>query len=110
MDLYPNADLSSPLVQRYLEDGYVILPNVLSPEIMTQVSLLRLGVTVKVSEHVTWLMEQNPDVPPELLEHYLMRDDPFWIKLVGIHCCLCLLTTRGDKREVIGNCQSVFGT
>jgi len=70
-DLYPNADVHSPLVQQYLEDGYVAVHNVLDPEFAQ-----------KVARHVDWLMQQNPDVPPELLEHQLMRDDPFWIEIV----------------------------
>ena len=34
-----------------------------------------------VQEHVSWLMRKYPDTDPELLEHWFMRDDPFWLSL-----------------------------
>jgi hypothetical protein len=34
-------------------------------------------------DHVDWLLEQNPDRRPEDLGHDLVRDDPFWVRLVS---------------------------
>lgn len=57
---------------RYEADGFVILPEVLDPQ------LVRLA-----SEHVEWLQQQNPGVRPEALHHQLMWEDPFWVRLVA---------------------------
>jgi phytanoyl-CoA hydroxylase len=37
----------------------------------------------EASDHVGWLLERNPGVRPEQLHHHLMREDPFWVRLVG---------------------------
>jgi ectoine hydroxylase-related dioxygenase (phytanoyl-CoA dioxygenase family) len=63
---------SGELKRRYEEEGYVVLPRVLDPE------LVRLA-----SDHVCWLQEKNPDLRPESLHHRLMWDDPFWVRLVA---------------------------
>jgi phytanoyl-CoA hydroxylase len=60
------------LRRRYDEEGYLVFPQVLDPE------LIRLA-----SEHVEWLQRQNPDLRPEQLHHWLMWDDPFWLRLVS---------------------------
>jgi len=56
----------------YDKHGYAILRNVLDSDLMTE-----------VSAHVEWLSQKYPHIDPELLEHDLMRDDPFWLKLVS---------------------------
>lgn len=71
MDLYPNASTESEIVKTYFREGHVTIPNVLNEQ-----------ETSKLKEHVSWLMEKNPKIEPELLNHPLMRDDPFWINLV----------------------------
>jgi phytanoyl-CoA hydroxylase len=71
-EAYPHANLNDKYVQDYLRNGYVIIRNALSPEAVRQ-----------AQDHIVWLQAQNPDVDPELLEHWFMRDDPFWIKLIG---------------------------
>ena len=60
------------LRKQYQEDGYLIFKKVLD------VNLLQ-----ETSNHVDWLMEKNPDLRPEKLGHFLMSDDPFWVRLVG---------------------------
>ena len=60
------------LRKQYQEDGYLIFKKVLD------VNLLQ-----ETSNHVDWLMEKNPDLRPENLGHFLMSDDPFWVRLVG---------------------------
>ena len=60
------------LRKQYQEDGYLISKKVLD------VNLLQ-----ETSNHVDWLMEKNPDLRPENLGHFLMSDDPFWVRLVG---------------------------
>jgi len=70
-NLYPNANLKDERVIKYLQDGYVIIKNVITPETVK-----------KAQDHIQWLQQENPTVDPELLEHWFMRDDPFWISLV----------------------------
>ena len=57
------------LRKQYQEDGYLISKKVLD------VNLLQ-----ETSNHVDWLMEKNPDLRPENLGHFLMSDDPFWVR------------------------------
>ncbi|MCA9433030.1 MAG: phytanoyl-CoA dioxygenase family protein [Candidatus Omnitrophica bacterium] len=37
----------------------------------------------EASAHVDWLLEKNPGVRPESLGHRLLRNDPFWLRLVS---------------------------
>src|SRR5919199_1192706 len=60
------------LKRRYDEEGYLVFPRVLDPE------LVRLA-----SEHVEWLRRKNPELRPEQLHHWLMWEDPFWVRLVA---------------------------
>jgi hypothetical protein len=71
MDLYPKANLDSEIVKTYFQNGHVTIPLVLEEE-----------QTMKMKRHLEWVMEKNPTIEPELLNHQLMRDDPFWINLV----------------------------
>jgi hypothetical protein len=63
---------TTDLVKEYNEKGFVIVRNVLP-----------LDVVKRVSDHVEWLQKQHPDVDPELLEHWFMREDPFWVSLIS---------------------------
>ena len=62
----------TPLRETYDRDGYVIARNVLDPDLVEE-----------GRSHVAWLQERNPDLRPERLSKELMRDDPFWLRLVG---------------------------
>jgi hypothetical protein len=57
---------------RYRRDGYVIFPEVLDADLIGE-----------AGEHVAWLQRRHPDVRPEQLGHMFLRDDPFWVRLVG---------------------------
>jgi phytanoyl-CoA hydroxylase len=37
----------------------------------------------EASSHVAWLLRANPGTRPEQLGHTLMREDPFWVRLVS---------------------------
>ncbi|MDN5861369.1 MAG: phytanoyl-CoA dioxygenase family protein, partial [Pseudonocardia sp.] len=37
----------------------------------------------QAADHVLWLQQRHPDVRPERLGHQFLRDDPFWLRLVG---------------------------
>jgi phytanoyl-CoA hydroxylase len=58
--------------RRYQEDGFVIIPDVLDRELLCL-----------AGEHVEWLQRKNPELRPEQLHHWLMWDDPFWLRLVS---------------------------
>ena len=58
--------------QVYERDGYAIFRNVLDTDLVRE-----------AGDHVDWLLEWHPEICPEQLHHYLMTDDPFWIRLLS---------------------------
>lgn len=54
------------------ESGYAVFPEVLDSDLIQA-----------ASDHVSWLLDKNPGLRPEQLHHGLVRDDPFWIRLVS---------------------------
>ena len=60
------------LRQQYDDDGYALHRNVIDPALIAE-----------ASDHVTWLQARNPELRPEQLNHWLMTDDPFWVRLVS---------------------------
>jgi phytanoyl-CoA hydroxylase len=60
------------LRRRYEEDGYLVFPQVLDADTVRQ-----------ASEHVEWLQRKHPELRPEQLHHWLMWEDPFWVRLVA---------------------------
>ena len=66
------ADTKSKWTDKYEQDGYVIVPNVLDQDLMAE-----------ARNHVDWLMAKNPDLRPEELGHFLTTKDAFWIRLVS---------------------------
>lgn len=58
--------------QQYDRDGYVIIRRVLDDDLMRE-----------AIRHVDWLREKNPDISPEQFRSHLMRDDPFWVRLIS---------------------------
>lgn len=53
-------------------EGYAIFRNVLDADLIAE-----------TSRHIDWLLEKNPGVRPEQLHHWLMKDDPFWVRLIS---------------------------
>lgn len=58
--------------EKYDRDGYVTFPAVLDPDLIAE-----------ANDHVAWLQARHPDVRPEQLGHLYVKDDPFWLRLVG---------------------------
>jgi len=58
--------------QQYDEDGYVIVRNVLDADLIGE-----------ASNHVEWLMKNNPGRRPEQLWQDLIANDPFWVRLIS---------------------------
>ncbi|WP_432970798.1 phytanoyl-CoA dioxygenase family protein [Dactylosporangium sp. CA-233914] len=65
-------DSAGDAQQRYERDGYVIFRDVLDPDVIAE-----------ANDHVAWLQARHPDVRPEQLGHLYVKDDPFWLRLVG---------------------------
>ncbi len=57
---------------QYDRDGCAIYHDVLDGELVAE-----------ASAHVDWLAARHPDLRPENLGHTLMRDDPFWVRLIS---------------------------
>ena len=64
--------IAESLKSTFDTDGYVIARNVLDADLMAE-----------ASDHVDWLIDQNPHLRPENLGHTLVPDDPFWLRLVS---------------------------
>lgn len=58
--------------QRFARDGYAIYRQVLDA-----------GLVQEARDHVVWLLERNPGLRPEHLHAHLMRNDPFWVRLIS---------------------------
>lgn len=58
--------------ETYEREGYVVVRNVLDPALIAE-----------VRGHVHWLLKKHPDLKPDELHSTLVRDDPFWLRLVS---------------------------
>jgi ectoine hydroxylase-related dioxygenase (phytanoyl-CoA dioxygenase family) len=58
--------------EQYDRDGYAIFRQVLDAELVQE-----------ASNHIDWLLARNPGLRPEQLHHWLVKDDPFWVRLVS---------------------------
>ncbi len=57
---------------QYEREGYVVVRDVLDEALIGE-----------AREHVEWLQQRHPDIRPEDLGTTLVKNDPFWIRLVG---------------------------
>lgn len=64
--------MSNTLVEEYNREGYVIVRNVLDADLIAE-----------GRAHIDWLQKQNPGLRPEKLDHHLMTQDAFWVRLVS---------------------------
>lgn len=60
------------VLERFDRDGFVVFPEVLDQDLIAE-----------AARHVEWLMKRNPDRRPENLDSDLIRNDPFWLRLVS---------------------------
>jgi len=56
----------------YDRDGFVIVRNV-----------LEAGLVLELDRHIDWLMDRHPELQPEGLGHWLIADDPFWVRFLS---------------------------
>jgi len=59
-------------LQKFQTDGYAVFERILDA-----------GLIAEASDHINWLLKQNPGIRPEQLHARLVRDDPFWVRLVS---------------------------
>lgn len=64
--------IASEIKAKYDRDGYAIVRGVIEQALIEE-----------ARAHVEWLIEENPDLPPEGLDTFLVGDDPFWLRLVS---------------------------
>ncbi len=57
---------------KFDQEGYATFHNVLDT-----------GLMQEAKGHIEWLIKDNPTVRPESLGHTLVRDDPFWVRLIS---------------------------
>jgi len=61
----------SHLKESYERDGYAIARNVLDEQLVGE-----------AQSHVQWLIKKHPELRPEQFHNDLVKDDPFWVRLV----------------------------
>lgn len=59
-------------IARYEGDGYAVFRGALDSELIAE-----------TSAHVEWLQRKHPHLRPEHLGHTLMKDEPFWVRLIS---------------------------
>jgi phytanoyl-CoA hydroxylase len=64
--------VGSQILDKYRREGFVILRDVIDDALLSE-----------VDAHVAWLGRRFPGIPGEQLGHELMRDDPFWVRLIS---------------------------
>lgn len=67
-----NTQTIEDAIKNYNSQGYAVFKEVLDPELIQE-----------VRNHIEWLLQKNPTTRPEQLHHFLMQDDPFWVRLVS---------------------------
>jgi phytanoyl-CoA hydroxylase len=56
----------------YEKEGYVLFPKVLDDDLINE-----------AKEHIEWLMRKHPGLRPEQFHTDLVKEDPFWLRLVS---------------------------
>ena len=64
--------IATDVKKQYDNDGYMIVRGVIDQELIEE-----------ARDHIKWLLEKNPHLPPEGLDTFLVGDDPFWLRLVS---------------------------
>ena len=60
------------ILDTYNEYGFVIIRNVLGR-----------GLLEEINNHIDWLIKKNPEIETEKIGHWLISNDPFWIKFLS---------------------------
>lgn len=65
-------NLTDEIIEQYETDGYAVVRNVIDADLIGE-----------AREHIEWLQNRYPQLRPEELHHPLIRNDAFWVRLVG---------------------------
>ena len=60
------------ILDSYNKYGFVIIRNVLGR-----------GLLEEINNHIDWLIKKNPGIETEKIGHWLISNDPFWIKFLS---------------------------
>lgn len=82
--------------EQYEKDGYVILKNVIDADLVGE-----------MSDHVEFIAKRFPDIPPEHYHHLIMRNDPFWVRVVSDHR---LVDVARELASFIGDDVALFSS
>ena len=58
--------------EAYDNEGFFIVRNVLDTDLINE-----------LDQHIDWLIARHPDLRPERLGHWLVAEDPFWIRFIS---------------------------
>jgi len=58
-------------LEQYKREGWAVMKGVIDPALMEE-----------VRDHVEYLLAKYPDIPGEHFHHMVMRNDPFWVRLI----------------------------
>jgi hypothetical protein len=67
-----HRDNLSGLAPAYERDGVAIIRNVLEPALVAE-----------LDRHIDWLITRHPELRPERLGHWLIAEDPFWVRFIS---------------------------
>ena len=76
----------SELIEQYHRDGYVIIRDVIDERLIKE-----------CQEHVDFIQKKYPSIPGEQLHHPIMRNDPFWVRLISDQRLLDLAAVFGES-------------
>lgn len=80
------TDKYTELFDQYDRDGYVIIRNVIDKRLIKE-----------CQQHIDFLQKKYPSIPGEHFHHPIMRNDPFWIRLVSDQRLLDLAAFFGSS-------------
>jgi phytanoyl-CoA hydroxylase len=72
MDMALTLPTQTGLADVYAKQGYVAAHGVIDQELVAE-----------GRRHVDWLLARHPGIRPENLGHTLVREDPFWVRLIS---------------------------
>ena len=58
--------------EAYDDEGFFIVRNVLDTDLINE-----------LDQHIDWLIARHPELRPERLGHWLVAEDPFWVRFIS---------------------------
>ena len=78
------AERYAHLVDQYHRDGFIILRDVIDDSLVKE-----------CQQHIEFLQKKYPSIPGEHFHHPVMRNDPFWVRLISDQRLVDLVTLFG---------------